>query len=141
VGAVEGEADLSNRAEVLIRHPGGDEVDSRDGRGAEPFLVVGRGRALDTANIGVLRKQCLDWFGDKGDSWGVWALWAPHGPGVPVGERPTEHVVTAHRRLRSSRSRIRLRTRAEAVPTWHKHGFRQPVAGSAYGFSTLATGC
>lgn len=71
MGAVEGEADLSNGAEVLMRHPGGDEVDSCDGRGAEPFLVVGRGRALDAANIGVLREQCLDWFGDKGDSWGV----------------------------------------------------------------------
>ncbi len=71
VGAVEGEADLSNRAEVLFRNPGGVEVDSRDGRGAEPFLVVGRGRALDAANTGVLREQRLDWFGDKGDSWGI----------------------------------------------------------------------
>src|SRR5665647_3566823 len=36
VGAVEGEADLSNGAELLIRHTRGHEVDSRDGRGTEP---------------------------------------------------------------------------------------------------------
>jgi len=31
------------------------------------------------------------------------------------------------------RGPIRLRTRAEAAPTWQEHGLRQSVAGSPYG--------
>ena len=43
---------------------------------------------------------------------------------VPIAERPAEHVVTAHRRLWPSRSRIRYRAR----PVMTHHGVLE-VAG------------
>ena len=55
---------------------------------------------------------------------------------VPYRERPTgtsgDRYDPAQRWFSLFRSGIALRARAEAAPTWHKHGFRRSVAGSAY---------